>query len=334
MEHKEAYLHQYSELAFVLGAVHWGLTKWVAQHLEFAEFRSGLAFTQYESFLESAFLIAGINFAAHMSLPPAVNEATRSVDPIVISLAGFRFVFNTFAEGLKTTFPPLASKVKERYENKQNNAMPKIIGEIWSSRRMKIMRNYLIPSMLHNLENFIKDLAIKPHWPEFKIKLIFALRIFEKWQLKLLSNIPAAPVAAKVGYGIPEVISVNVAKLIGNPTFMRKLSNLRRDIEALQASEPPELQTNRDIIPLRKPEAEATNAKENVEEEKKVNISEENSVKATEKRDVREVYKGLRANKTTNLSPSFFNKSLLKERSQKSNNLMYPPRTPPNFGTG
>jgi hypothetical protein len=242
--HLVTYKIENPELVVALGLSQATLSLVASQVLEFT---TGVPATYYQSFVTQITLLMSIASATQMRLPAPVVESKRPMrDPVVVFQSGIGIVFDTFAKGTKQQIPQLLKFFKQPPSDIPWGAVFSYGERVWEHPYARLIEFIFLPHLVRSSEGFKKDTIIAPNWDEYRLTIIGVISAIEDIKrdyfvaVKLATWDPkkAAKALNKL-FGLNKPLTELLINLIGNRDFMARLSDARRQLEAMTASDAP-----------------------------------------------------------------------------------------------
>ncbi|STX30214.1 Uncharacterised protein [Legionella beliardensis] len=266
--HQVEYLKENAELPVALGIhqlvstflVSYGiqaLTSLPAQYFGIETF-TGIPIQYYQPFIAQAMLLTQISVAAHVHLPPPINQSQRRViDPVGAYQSLIGFIFDIIASGLKKQIPIL---LKGPPNNIPWKKIYNLAREVQQHPYTQKVGTIVLPRMLHSPEAFVVDPVIQPYWRYLRERSIIALKALEDRSESFLVRAATydPKKAAKLLwllFGIPKSLAREALTLLGNQDFILDVGSMRRRLEALEVKQSlKEVDPTPLAIELRQPE--------------------------------------------------------------------------------
>ena len=190
-------------------------------------------------------LVMHMCVAAHMNLPEPKCTSTRTtIDPVRYFQDSASLLVDILALGTQVKIQrALKTQHQKRLENillnfpwvKCKEQLANVVELMWHNRFMRI----ILPSMLHDLNNFTKDPIVSPYWPALRSTIVNSLSAIETSQydtrVQMANYLPGTTsFAVKQFFGIPTSITKLLLLSIHDRVFIEHLVKWRRKIEALQ----------------------------------------------------------------------------------------------------
>ncbi|PJE08141.1 hypothetical protein [Legionella sp.] len=269
--HLDHNLNEHPEFTLAQGLTHMGTSILIVSAIEWG---TGIPRDYYQTSIQQLAIVGQVLLGAHGELPVFVKHSDRlPKDPVrayeIAVKYGIDGTLTKSREALQVVLPkvePIFRPLLNRLPKAPTipwNKIGNVVVVIWSHKATKVVKYFVLPSMLQGPEEFVNDHLVRHHWRGLRDKVISAMIDLEKvsknYAFRLISAAPETTgEAVEVVMGTPKIITEAVLRLLRNKTFMDNLAAKRRDLEGIHSGAPPETQPDPDA-PLMRGQIETAN---------------------------------------------------------------------------
>lgn len=165
--HRGEYTHQYLELPFALGFMHYVAAYVLASQVEWIP---GLKRSDFDGVIRSVLMLYFVGLVHHMHFPKPVAKATRHFyDALMLTRFLVSSGIDLITPGLKKIFNTLAEEKKEKLSWKNCRHQ---INYFFQKKYVRQLLALFLPAICRDYRSFQKDPIIVCYWPSVFKKLV------------------------------------------------------------------------------------------------------------------------------------------------------------------